>query len=42
MAAFLADRIIRGYSTYEKVPASLEEAVAEILTEKGYKELIKE
>lgn len=41
MAAFLANRIIRGNSTYKKVPASLKEAVAKILTEKGYENLIK-
>lgn len=41
MAAFLANRIIRGNSTYEKVPASLRKAVAKILTEKGHENLIK-
>lgn len=41
MAAFLANRIIRGNTTYAKVPASLKEAVATILIQKGYENLIK-
>lgn len=40
MAMFLANRIIRGQTTYDKVPASLKEAVAEILIDKGYENLI--
>ena len=41
MAAFFANRIIRGNTTYAKVPASLKEAVAKILTQKGHENLIK-
>lgn len=41
MAAFLANRIIRGNTTYEKVPASLKEAVAKILIGKEHENLIK-
>lgn len=42
MAMFLAKRIIKGQTTFAKVPPTLKEAVAEILINEGYSNLITE
>ena len=42
MAAFLANRILNGLSSYDRVPAALKEAVAEILRAHGRPELCAE
>ena len=42
MAMFLAKRIIKGQTTFAKVPPTLKEAVAVILTKEGYSNLITE
>lgn len=42
MAKFYALRIISGKTVFEKVPEQLKEAVAVILSEKGYSNLISE
>lgn len=40
MAMFLAKRIIKGQTTFAKVPPTLKEPVADILTKEGYSNLI--
>ena len=40
MATFLANRIIKGQTSYARVPEQLKEAVANILRQKGYENLI--
>lgn len=40
MAAFLAMRIIKGYLTYDQVPASLKDQVADQLRARGREDLI--
>lgn len=40
MGEFYAWRIINGRTTYTKVPTSLKEEVAQILTEEGFANLI--
>ena len=42
MAMFLAKRIIKGQTTFAKVPQTLKEEVADILTKEGYSNLITE
>lgn len=42
MAMFLAKRIIKGQTTFAKVPPTLKEAVTDILTKEGYSNLITE
>lgn len=42
MILFLVNRIIKGQTTFAKVPQSLKEAVAEVLRQKGREDLIKE
>ena len=42
MAEFFAYRIIKGQTTYAKVPQLLKTRVAEILTEEGFQSLITE
>ena len=36
MAEFLANRIIKGQTTFDRVPHALKEQVGEILTEAGF------
>lgn len=40
MATFLANRIIKGQTVYAKVPEQLKAAVANILRQKGFENLI--
>ncbi len=40
MAMFLARRIIKGLTTFAKVPQTLRKAVADILTKEGHSNLI--
>jgi hypothetical protein len=42
MAKFLAMRIIENKTTFDKVPDALKEAVATILSEQGFSNLVAE